>query len=509
MFLKKHAIAVLIAILGLIVLFGRLGQIPLGHEEPRRALIALELLYGDNPLQATLHGENYYRKPPLYNWVLAGFYKIFGTTNEFVSRFPSVIFFLLLSLFVYRISKPYLGKSQALIAAILFFISEDLILYYSRMAEMDLFYSLLTFPVIVLPWVYLDKDKVSHFFVTPPFLAGLGFVSKGLPSIAFLGISMLTAIVLHKKYKLLYSPKLALAIIVFALPLALYFVPQYYDGTINESLNTIFGESVNRTTDQGFLDRVAHLVLFPLDTLKGMLPAALLIFLVRKRHFENRFVKAVLVLFAANYLIYLISPGARLRYVYMLFPLLAIIFSSGLSDLKSSIQVIASKTAFILSILISITLIISCFFIFKIDLLIISSVLISLAVLGIAFKKKEFNLLPLTVVLMLLIRAGVDFISIQDMFRTKDKAWLEKSQAIELYQEYPERNIYLNTKAEQYYTFSYEYTRLKKQLFEHNIALTDKDGLYIVRAQYAPKELKAIRNFTIGNDSSFILAEWQ
>lgn len=493
-------------LLFLIALFGRLGTHPLAHEEPRRALIALELLYGDNGAQATLHGENYYRKPPLYNWVITSFYKTTGSTNEWVSRLPSVLSFISIAIFMFWIGAKYVTKELALFAAIIFLAAEDLLLYYSRMAEMDLFYSALTLPVILLPWHYLNKGKTLLFFTIPPVLASLGFLAKGFPSVPFLGISMLCAIILHKRYRLMWSPLILLSILLFILPTLTYFYPQYTAGTLSDSFSVLFGESANRAGSTGIGQRLLHLIIFPLDTLKGMLPFSVLIFWMFRKKGGHSFLRAVLILFIANFAVYLLAPGARLRYVYMLFPLLGYLFAETSTYLsKDWVKRFgnASNGLLLLSLLFPISLM---FYFQSFDLWLL---LTALSIVALYLLRNQRHITVVSIVaVMCVVRVGVDFVGSRPEVLSDDKAYMEKEDALNLLAEYPDENIYLNSRSEQYYTFSYELTRMSKRILRHNESLDDKNGIYIVRRSAKPKELRLLSDFKIGKDTSFILAAW-
>ncbi|MBP8240319.1 MAG: hypothetical protein KAX50_10175, partial [Saprospiraceae bacterium] len=74
------------------------------------------------------------------------------------------------------------------------------------------------------------------------------------------------------------------------------------------------------------------LVHYPLDTLKDLLPFSLLIlFLIRRDWIaslqRNAWVSFAAVVFAANFPVYWLSPGAKQRYLYMLFPLFIVALS--------------------------------------------------------------------------------------------------------------------------------------------------------------------------------------
>ena len=55
-------------------------------EEPRRALIALEMLYSGDYLTPTIMGELYFAKPPLFNWIIIVSAKLFGSFSEMAVR---------------------------------------------------------------------------------------------------------------------------------------------------------------------------------------------------------------------------------------------------------------------------------------------------------------------------------------------------------------------------------------------------------------------------------------
>ena len=68
-----------------------LGVQPFIDDEGNRTTVALEMLWSGNFITPTLHGEYYYNKPPLWNWILALSIWLHGQTTEWATRFPSVL----------------------------------------------------------------------------------------------------------------------------------------------------------------------------------------------------------------------------------------------------------------------------------------------------------------------------------------------------------------------------------------------------------------------------------
>ncbi|MDB9315023.1 glycosyltransferase family 39 protein [Spirulina sp. CS-785/01] len=66
-----------------------LGGVPLRDwDEATHALVGRELYRTGDWLHLTFFGHPYFYKPPLSYWILASSYHLFGTVNEFTSRFP-------------------------------------------------------------------------------------------------------------------------------------------------------------------------------------------------------------------------------------------------------------------------------------------------------------------------------------------------------------------------------------------------------------------------------------
>ena len=91
-------------IVGLLVLYVlavtiNLGYQQLGAEEPRRAIISIEMQESGNFIKATQMGEEYINKPVLFNWILCGMMWITGSSSEWVLRLPSLIFFFSAGIF--------------------------------------------------------------------------------------------------------------------------------------------------------------------------------------------------------------------------------------------------------------------------------------------------------------------------------------------------------------------------------------------------------------------------
>ena len=94
----------------IISLFYKLGVSPLHTEEPRRAIVALEMLFNNNYVVTSIFNETFYDHPPLWNIILAGSIKLFGG-NAFALRLPAAVSLILTGLLLYWMNRKYKGQN--------------------------------------------------------------------------------------------------------------------------------------------------------------------------------------------------------------------------------------------------------------------------------------------------------------------------------------------------------------------------------------------------------------
>ena len=326
---EKWVLAGLLVLL-LFALFTNLGIYPLYLEEPRRGLIALEMMIQDNFWVPTQTGDLYYRKPPFYNWLIILSYQVFGGYSEFATRFVSVISALTTSGIIYQFFKNKIGNRLAVYAGLSYVACVDILFYFSMIGEIDLFYALVTFLVFVTIYHFGKREKYWPLFLLAYTLSAIGFLTKGLTSLPFLAISLLVFFLHEKKFKVLFSIQHILSIILFFSLLGGYFYLYSLHEDASGWYTTLFSESADKAVGGGFSALVQHILLFPFITMANLLPATLFIPLlfvkqVRKALWSNRLMVFLILLFIANFLVYWFSAEAKSRYLYPLFPVLTVI----------------------------------------------------------------------------------------------------------------------------------------------------------------------------------------
>lgn len=313
----------------MLLLFG-ISKSPLLLEEPRRALVALEMYYSGNIWAPTIHGELYLNKPPLFNWLILLIYNVFGVV-DWAGRVITILSWFALSFLTYRLARIHFESNLSLTAALLVAASVDILFYFSFLGEIDLFYSALTFLGFYLLYFFGHNRRYGRMFLSIWLNAGLGFLTKGLPSLLFAGLSLLGFLIWKKDLRMLFGWKsIGSFLIGMILPvLYLYFYHQQGADAVALLRNLFFesGSRVNETAG-GIGAFLLHWFSFPFILLLACFPSGFLLIRGYKERFQSIFAHPLLmfclVIFMANIFPYWISTGTRSRYLYMFYPLIAI-----------------------------------------------------------------------------------------------------------------------------------------------------------------------------------------
>jgi len=454
--ISKFQISVIIALLAVSFLLN-LGISPLYFEEPRRALVAMEMVMSGNYVTPTIMGEYYYNKPPMFNWLIAAGYKLTGGYSEWISRLVSVFSFWIMALINYLFVAKNFNKKLALWSSLFLLISGNIYFYFSTLGEIDLFYAMISFGSIASIIHGYWQNKNAYLFAVSYLLAAVGFLTKGFPSPIFVGATFVVLAAVNKDWRLLLNYRHLLGLAIFIALVGSYFLLYNHYNDANIFLDKILSQSSDRTADKGsFKIFINHFSTFPIDTIKDVLPAtafSLLLLLkpVRRAFFSNKKLILLLLVFLLNYAVYWISPGTRARYIYMLYPLLIIpliscfqIFVAGNFKLKVYLQ----KGLASLAILAAIALGIVSFVIPESNNFIIAISIIlglSLLMLGVVFWQKMNHQLILMLLIVVVFRIWFNVVVLpvraNEGPRADDKAlamqWVELINDKKMYLLYP------------------------------------------------------------------------
>ncbi len=317
-------------ILGLMVLgyFWNIGLKPIRGEEPRRALVAFEMEQTGNYVKPTTHGEVYYAKPPLYNVLVMGFYKLFDSYSLRIVRTPPIISLFLMGFIVFLFTRFYTNVQTATLVSLLYVLSADILLYFSLLGEIDLTYTLIVYLQVIAIFHYYQRRQYLLLFLVSYFFTFLGLLTKGLPSLPFQAFTLLALFIYERKFKMLFFWQHIAGILFFVALTSAYFFSYHQYSNVAPYLTKLFTESAMRTAlHQGWAAQIIHIFTFPLTIFKIMLPGSLLLLFlvgksVRKEIFSNDLLRFSLLFVVSNIWVYWFSPDTRDRYIYMFLPFL-------------------------------------------------------------------------------------------------------------------------------------------------------------------------------------------
>lgn len=295
-------------------------------DEPTRAIVALEMIIRDNYITPTINGEFYYNKPPLYNWIIIAFYKIFGNYSEFTLRLPVIVGLLSFGLTIFLFVKRHFGKKQAFIVAMLFITSGRILFWDSFLGLIDITFSWLVYSSFMFIYYFHEKKKYLALFLVSYLLTAITFLMKGLPSLVFQSITLLVFFTYKKEFLKLFSWKhfAGIGLLILIVGTYYFFYAQY--NSFDNVFTTLFSESEKRTIiNYGWARFIKHLFTFPIEMFYHFFPWSILgIFFFTRRFYEtvksHPFLQYNFFIFIFNILIYWTSPEAYPRYIFMLFP---------------------------------------------------------------------------------------------------------------------------------------------------------------------------------------------
>ncbi|GAB5539780.1 MAG: hypothetical protein Salg2KO_18830 [Salibacteraceae bacterium] len=317
--------------LGLVAILAHLlnlGLMPIMADECIRATVAWEMMVSENYIVPTIWGEYYYRKPPLYNWIIIGFFKAFNSYSEFVFRLPSVIPLFLLSLSTWYVSRKHIGDRAGAIAAFGFLLSGRLLTRDSMLGHIDLAFSLITFIGFFVIYHFQKRKRYWLLFVLSYLLAALGVLMKGLPSFLFQGLTLVAWLVYARDWKKLFSTQHFAGLAVFVAIVGGYFWLYSQYNSLETYFDELYGQAAMRTVvDKPWYEGVINLFTFPFENFGHLFPTSLLIiFAFRKgtlkRWLRNDFLVFTMLTLVINIIPYWLSPGYYPRYLFMLYPLI-------------------------------------------------------------------------------------------------------------------------------------------------------------------------------------------
>jgi 4-amino-4-deoxy-L-arabinose transferase-like glycosyltransferase len=292
------------------------------HEEPRRAIVAQEMLLSGDYVGPTVFQRPYFRKPPLHNWLIALSALPEGAVSHRGARTVSLAAFLLLGVAVYRLLRP-VSRRRAAVAALVTLTAYLMACEYANRAEPDMLLGLLGFLTYA---VYIRRpDHLPHLLLSS-LLMGLGILTKGVSPLFFYP-GLLVWILLGGGPRGRRLAGLGLHLLLsLALPV-LWAGLLAARGDLGQLLATGVYE-VGTKTGGAIGQFLGHLVVFPLRIVLILLPWSLLPLLAfRRGRRAGTIYGSSFWIAAVSILIFTLASGSRDRYILPAIPFIAIVLA--------------------------------------------------------------------------------------------------------------------------------------------------------------------------------------
>ncbi|MCB0686806.1 MAG: glycosyltransferase family 39 protein [Saprospiraceae bacterium] len=325
--INDHTFFILSLLISLPILLINLGAVPFIEDEGIRSLVALEMDHSGNWITPTLYGEYYYKKPPLWNWILLLSYRITGVANEFTTRLPVIFFLYLFTISIYITYKRYLNTRMSALTALLFLTCGRILFWDSMLGLIDIAFSWVVFLFFFWIFHFHRKDKLLILYLGGYVLVAIAFLLKALPALVFLAFTLIASHLYFRSWKNLLTWQHLAGILSFGLIIGTYlFLFSKYQ-PVEKLLQVFVSESTRRTVlEHGIGDSILQIVKFPFEMVYHFLPwSALSVMLLHKNAWkylqENSFISYTGLIFLANIWIYWTSPEVYPRYLLMFIPL--------------------------------------------------------------------------------------------------------------------------------------------------------------------------------------------
>ncbi|MBN2432705.1 MAG: glycosyltransferase family 39 protein [Acidobacteria bacterium] len=289
------------------------------HEEPRRAVIAQEMLLTGDLVVPTVCREPYLKKPPLHNWLIAAVGRLFGGITEWSSRLISVLAFLgvgSLLFFFLRRHEPTLAWPALLIISTNYL----MLCEFANKAEPDMLLTACTLAAYVL---YMHRPESWLHIVLSGLCLGAGILTKFLSPLFFYPGIILLHLGPHGYFRR-HAARLLVHGLVALIPLLSWLALYDQKADVGSLLAGYVQEFTGRAPFAP-IDSLRHLVGYPLKITLVLSPWSLaLVFGFRRTAVQSDIYRSSRFMFFLALGLFMLAAGARDRYLMPAFPFFAV-----------------------------------------------------------------------------------------------------------------------------------------------------------------------------------------
>lgn len=317
---RNYGAFLITAIISMIIIFFNLDGIPLlDPDEPVYAETPKEMFLYNDFISPRIFGEFWYDKPPMYYWLVALSYKVFGI-NDFAARFPSGSLAVVCIFVMWYFGNKIFNQRTGILSALILLTSVEYF-YLGKAAVTDI-----TLNLFLTCSLFSFITKKYYLFY---FFAGLAVLTKGPIGLFFPGIIVFIYLVVTNNLKEITRIKLPVGIVIFSiLALPWYIIMYHLHGSI--FIDTFLGfHNLTRFTTPEHPSGVVWYYYIPVLII-GFFPwNALLIQSIYHSfiHYRDKFNELVFlnIWFIVVFLFFSISQTKLVSYILPMYPPMAML----------------------------------------------------------------------------------------------------------------------------------------------------------------------------------------
>jgi 4-amino-4-deoxy-L-arabinose transferase-like glycosyltransferase len=194
-------------LLTVLTIFMNLGSMPLlDPDEPVYAETPKEMIQLNDFISPRIYGEYWYDKPPMYYWLVAGAFKLFGI-NEFGARFPSALLAVICVTVVYLSTAKLFSESAGIASGLVLATSIEYF-YLGKAAVTDI-----TLTLFLTASLLCFLQRQYYLFYV---FSALATLTKGPIGLLFPGAIIFIWMILVHRFRELKYMKIPAGILIFA-----------------------------------------------------------------------------------------------------------------------------------------------------------------------------------------------------------------------------------------------------------------------------------------------------
>lgn len=329
--LDRPRAMLVILILWMLTFLPSLGRLEVQSNEHKRIIPAVHMIESGDWGNPKLYGQDYHKKPPLINWMVASSLKISGQTNELAARLPSALVTLAFLAMLILMPSSLFPLPARFIAA-LSYLSTYAVIEAGRLIEIEATLMSLT-GMTCLWWMNIhgDNGPLWKKYLPAGVLLGVAMLLKGPVILAFYLPLVICTLVRERRTRELLSWQQLLSLLIMAAIFAGWALTTVgSSGGGKEATSTWTAELMQQFTPANidFVNWIRQIAI----GLAGFLPWILVIPFFRSKKCLEHLSPGQRTLFGAclaaaviSYAVMNLMPGTRARYSAPLCPALSIL----------------------------------------------------------------------------------------------------------------------------------------------------------------------------------------